>query len=56
MIFLLVVQVMLTLFYRLRAMFSTTGPSLMLLNIAMVSKWLIPCKDSLFIARISSPV
>lgn len=42
--------------YRLRAIFSTTGPSLMLLNIAIVSKWLIPCKDSLFIASISSPI
>ena len=39
----------------LRAIWSTTGPLRMLLNIAMASPWLSPCKMDPLTARISSP-
>lgn len=41
--------------YLRRAIFRATGPSLIFLNRAIVSKWLMPWTGSLLIARISSP-
>lgn len=38
-----------------RAMNSTTGPSLIFLNIEIASKWLLPFKNSSFNDSISSP-